>query len=64
MRQKMLITGATGFVGRQIINSLQNYEVDLHIIVRKSSEEKIPAEQKFARIIYTDDLFLKILIGG
>ena len=57
MRQKILITGATGFVGKQIINSLQNYEVDLHIIVRTSSEKKIPAEQKFARIIFTDDLF-------
>lgn len=57
MRQKILITGATGFVGKQIINSLQSSEVDLHIIVRNSSKEKIPAEQKFARVTYTDDLF-------
>ena len=57
MRQKILITGATGFVGRQIINSLQNSDVDLHIIVRKSSKGKIPTEHKFASVIYTDDLF-------
>ena len=57
MRRKILITGATGFVGRQIINLLQNSEVDLHIIVRKSSKEKIPTEHKFASVIYTNDLF-------
>ena len=60
MRQKILITGATGFVGKQIINSLQSSEVDLHIIVRNFIQRKIPAEQKFADHYIRTTFFQKI----
>ncbi len=49
----ILITGATGFIGRNILQELSKRDVRISIIARKDS--KIPAG-KF-RVIRTDDVF-------
>jgi dTDP-6-deoxy-L-talose 4-dehydrogenase (NAD+) len=56
MRKRILLTGATGFVGRQILSALQKVDVDLRLVVRDESEHRIQPI-KSAEIIRTRDLF-------
>lgn len=37
-KNKILITGATGFVGKQVVKHLSTLDVEIHLIVRKGKE--------------------------
>lgn len=56
MRKVVLLTGATGFVGRQILTALLKADVDLRLVVRKGTESRLLGAD-IAEILYTDDLF-------
>jgi nucleoside-diphosphate-sugar epimerase len=55
-KRRILITGATGFVGRQISKAFADKDVDLHIIVRKGKEGQL-SNFISEKIVSTSDLF-------
>ena len=57
MNNKFLITGATGFVGRQVLSKLLEKKKDVPIIVRKDKENFLGDINSRAEIVTTDDLF-------
>ena len=57
MNNKFLITGATGFVGRQVLSKLLEKKKDVRIIVRKDKENFLGDINSRAEIVTTDDLF-------
>lgn len=57
MNKKFLITGATGFVGRQIILNLLNKNIKIKVIVRKAKKNFF--KNKNIEVIITDNLFNK-----
>lgn len=56
MKTRVLVTGATGFVGRQILATLMKSGVDLRLVVRAGSEKRLPMACE-AEILSTADLF-------
>ena len=59
MASRILLTGATGFVGQQVLKFLQNVNSDIILIVRRNSEKKIKNLIGISRIIITENLFLE-----
>ena len=57
MKRKILLTGATGFVGSQILKSLQNEDVDIVLIVREGWQKKIINKNRITGFVLTKDLF-------
>ncbi len=57
MKKKVLLTGATGFVGRKIYKNLLKQEVDIRIVARRTSINKISDLDPTTEILFTDDLF-------
>ncbi len=57
LSRKILLTGGSGFVGRQILKSLQDQDVDISLIVRSKSKKKITNRNKIREFIITKDLF-------
>ena len=57
MSSKILLTGATGFVGRQILKSLQYEDVDIILIIRDWAQNKIINKNRIIKTILTKDLF-------
>jgi nucleoside-diphosphate-sugar epimerase len=57
MKRRVFITGATGFVGRQVLRTLLKHDVTLVCAARDGSQEKIPASPKIERCVVTADLF-------
>lgn len=57
MRQRVLLTGASGFVGKQVLNALKIKKADITIIVRAGWKEKIQNIEGITKIVETDDLF-------
>lgn len=55
MNKRVMLTGATGFVGRQILSALLRAEVEVRVVVRRGSESRLPAS--VSDIVQTDDLF-------
>lgn len=51
MNLTALVTGGTGFVGRQIIGKLSERNISVRAVVRPQSEEKLPVAQAYERII-------------
>lgn len=58
MKKRVLITGATGFVGRQVLSSLYKADVDLVLVTRVGSKLPLPLSSE-AEIVFTKDLFKK-----
>lgn len=56
MKKRVLLTGATGFVGRQILAALLKADVDLRLVLRDGSESRLP-QGGVAEIVRTADLF-------
>lgn len=56
MRKVVLLTGATGFLGRQILTALLDADVDLRLVVRKGNVSRLLGADT-AEILYTADLF-------
>jgi len=57
--QNILITGATGFVGTQILKYLDNKNVKIKVIARPNSENLFSKYQNVAEVISTEDFFLE-----
>ncbi len=57
MNQTVLLTGGTGFVGRQILKSLTAQSIGVRLIVRAGKEKQVPADALIEKILTTDDLF-------
>jgi dTDP-6-deoxy-L-talose 4-dehydrogenase (NAD+) len=57
MKKKILITGGTGFVGKQIVRELSERGVSLRLIVRKGKENTLSNISKKIEIIETHDVF-------
>jgi nucleoside-diphosphate-sugar epimerase len=55
--KRVLITGANGFVGRQIIRSLDVKDIDLIPIVREGKENTVSNFKNVKKIITSKDLF-------
>jgi len=55
--QRILLTGATGFVGRQVLKSLLKEDVCIRCIVREGKESELPVSEKLECPIITKDLF-------
>ena len=56
MKKRILLTGATGFVGRQILAALLKADVELRLVVREGSDSRLP-QRHGAEIVRTVDLF-------
>ncbi len=56
MKKRVLLTGATGFVGRQILAALLKAYIDLRLVLRHDSESRLP-QIGVAEIVRTVDLF-------
>lgn len=59
MTSRVLITGATGFVGRQILAACIAREVPMRLIVRNGWQEKLNALPDTCEVVEVDDLFSK-----
>jgi nucleoside-diphosphate-sugar epimerase len=57
LKRKILLTGATGFVGRQILKFLQDKDVDIILVVRKGWQKKIINRKNVTSVFLTKDLF-------
>ncbi len=57
MNRKILLTGATGFVGRQVLNALLEKECTIRCVVRAESDAKLPGSTKLEPCLATTDLF-------
>jgi nucleoside-diphosphate-sugar epimerase len=55
--KKILITGANGFVGRQVLRSLGVTESKLYVVLRKGALIDPLLSKRVEKIIYTDNLF-------
>ena len=55
--KNILLTGATGFVGTQVLLNLLNKECKIHVIIRKGSEKFFKNKSSKIKLIYTKDLF-------
>ena len=55
--KKFLLTGATGFVGRQVLRNLIDKQFDVRIVVRKNKVISLKEKDSKIEIITTDDLF-------
>lgn len=53
---RILLTGATGFVGRQILKVLESQGHETHIIVRPGWKKRIEISNKLTQVIETPDL--------
>lgn len=54
---RVLVTGASGFVGRQIMRGLSKFDVELVPVVRKGKESAVAGLPNVERVIATFDLF-------
>jgi len=57
MNRRVFITGATGFVGRQVLKSILEQDVTLVCAVREKAGKRLPPSSKVERCVVTSDLF-------
>jgi nucleoside-diphosphate-sugar epimerase len=57
MTKKFLLTGATGFVGRQVVRALLKQGIQLRLVIRKGSQGLAPGLADNCEIVETKDLF-------
>lgn len=58
MTGSVLLTGATGFVGRQILQALQMAGIRVRVVIRTGSQTRLPAHiSTIEKIIQSPDLF-------
>ena len=53
----ILLTGATGFVGRQILRQLESQNHNTRLVVRPNWQNRITINEQITHVIETDDLF-------
>lgn len=57
MKRRVLITGATGFVGKQVLASMLERAVQVVPVVRPGSVGKLPSSPQLEAPVLTEDLF-------
>lgn len=57
MTGTVLLTGTTGFVGHQVLCMLAEHQLQVRIVVREGSQEKLVKGATIEKIITTQDLF-------
>lgn len=57
MNRHILLTGATGFVGRQVLGSLLEKGAEVVPVIRPESAGKLPSSASLQKAILTEDLF-------
>ena len=55
--KKILITGGTGFVGRQVVRSLSKKYVEMTLVVRNGKENAVKDIASVKKIITSHDIF-------
>lgn len=55
MKKRVLLTGATGFVGKQVLARLLKADIDIRLVLRSGSASKI--KHSVNDLVWTDDLF-------
>jgi len=64
MNQRVMLTGATGFVGKQILNALQKEEVEITLVIRSGWQEKVHDNKNIVATIESDDIFSESSVSG
>jgi dTDP-6-deoxy-L-talose 4-dehydrogenase (NAD+) len=57
--KKILITGGTGFVGRQIVRSLSKKNVEITLVVRSGKENAVENIASVKKVITSQDIFVE-----
>ena len=57
--KKILITGGTGFVGRQIVRSLSKRNVEITLVVRNGKENAVENIASVKKVITSQDIFVE-----
>jgi len=57
MSNIVLLTGATGFVGYQVLRELNRQRVQTRVVIREGSTYKLPEDIELESTVTTDDLF-------
>ena len=57
MTSLVLLTGATGFVGRQVLQELAKRNCRVRVVVREGKQDRIPQSTTIEKIIATPDLW-------
>jgi dTDP-6-deoxy-L-talose 4-dehydrogenase (NAD+) len=57
MRIRVLLTGATGFVGKQVFKRLLQSDIDIILVIRRGSAHQFESFKNVVKTIETDDLF-------
>lgn len=57
MTGTVLLTGACGFVGRQVLRALAKRGVQVRVVVREGSQGRVPVLDAIEKLIVTPDLF-------
>ena len=57
MTRKVLVTGATGFVGRQVVRALSEKGMQLRLVVRAAKIARTDLLANYCEIVTTEDLF-------
>lgn len=57
MKRLILLTGATGFVGRQVLSSLAGRDVSVRAVVRKGKQSQLTGQPAIESVVATPDLF-------
>ena len=55
--KNILITGASGFVGRQVLKSLSKFDANLHLVIKKESINGLEINHDAVNFITTKDIF-------
>lgn len=57
MRRRVLLTGATGFVGRQVLRELREHDLDIVLVTRPGADIRLDAECRALQAHVTPDAF-------
>lgn len=57
MKKKVLLTGGTGFVGRQVIKYLSKQDIDLTLITRQAFDHREFSDMSINSVIHSKDIF-------